>query len=74
MSTSLELKSGQLKAQKLTLAGAPGSTVSATLAGQSVATTAKVTDGQIEILHRGFLRLLEKAVHHAEPPLMGEKQ
>jgi non-lysosomal glucosylceramidase len=49
MYASLELKSGQLKIQKLTLAGAPGSNVSATLGGQSIAATAKVNDGQIEI-------------------------
>jgi non-lysosomal glucosylceramidase len=49
MSASLELKSGQLKVGKLTLAGAPGSTVNAKLGGQSIATTAKASDGQIEI-------------------------
>ncbi len=50
MTASLELKSGQLKAQTLTLAGAPGATVKATLGGQPVATTAKVAEGQIEIV------------------------
>ena len=49
MNASIELKSGQLKAQTLTLAGAPGSSVTATLGGQSVATSAKLADGQLEI-------------------------
>ena len=49
MSASVELKSGQLKAQTLTFAGAPGSTVKAMLSGQSVAVTAKQVEGQLEI-------------------------
>ena len=49
MSASVELKSGQLKVRKLTLADAPGSNADVTLGGQSVAATAKVTDGQIAI-------------------------
>jgi hypothetical protein len=49
MSASLELKSGQLRVQTLTLAGAPGSTVNVMLGGQSLSATAQVTDGQIAI-------------------------
>jgi non-lysosomal glucosylceramidase len=49
MTASLELKSGQLKAQTLTLTLDGAKNAAVTLSGQSVASTSKAVDGGIEI-------------------------